>query len=178
MRGVVVTGLKDYLESEGGINLWQELLTKADKEDLIVMSSEFYPDDFVVSMVVMAAELTETPVNEFIEQFGKHLFKTLDTFYHFMMDDIKDYDTLIHSLDNIIHPQVKKLHPDAIVPSFEVSNKDNGWHIEYRSERKLCPLAIGLLYGAAEHYNFPINIEHPHCVHSGHPCCEFEVNCV
>ena len=48
--------------------------------------------------------------------------------------------------------------------------------IDYRSPRRLCVLAEGLIYGAAEHYNTPIKIEHPVCMHRGSDHCDMRVN--
>lgn len=175
MRGVVVTGLKSYIETNYSLALWNEILESKDQQDLLVMVAEHYKDEEVIELILSAAQLTNHEVTDFIEKFGCHLFTILAKYYNFILLEITSYDQLLNSLDDIIHPQVKKLHPDAMVPIFSVSNQSNGWEVIYESERKLCPLAIGLLDGAAKHFNEEIDISHSHCMFDGEQECIIHV---
>jgi predicted hydrocarbon binding protein len=47
--------------------------------------------------------------------------------------------------------------------------------MEYRSERRLCAFAEGLLHGAADHYGERIEIERPACLKRGDDRCVLAV---
>ena len=175
MRGIVLTGLENYIHDCYSMAVWEDILSRSGQEDVIITTADFYPDEQAVGLVVAAAEATDTELPAFIEAFGRHLFGTLKQYYDFSIEQMDSLDELLHSLDAVIHPQVKKLHPDAMVPSFRVENTDYGWLVFYQSERKLCPLAIGLIYGAADNFNESINIEMVKSMMSGHDETEFHV---
>lgn len=175
MRGVVVVGLEDYVQNTYSLATWQAILESTGHEDLIITVSDFYPDEAAIAIVAAAAEATDTDLAVFIEDFGKYLFGTLKQYYDFVIAGMDSLDQLLHSLEEVIHPQVKKMHPDAVVPSFRVENKHNGWLVYYKSQRQLYPLAIGLIYGAADHFNESIHIEYANSMMDGHEEYEFHV---
>lgn len=175
MRGVVVAGLKDFVEKNHSLAEWNKLLELSGKPDLLVIVAQHYNDEDVMHLVNTASEHFNVPLTDLVETFGKHLFSVLCNYYSFIVDDINSFPQLLHSLDDVIHPQVKKLHPDSIVPLFEVKDTDNGWNVTYQSERKLCPLALGLLHGAAEHYGIAIKMTHDHCMFHGEQECIIHV---
>src|SRR5207247_7072 len=54
------------------------------------------------------------------------------------------------TLNDVIHTEVRKIYPDAVVPVFDFSTTDNGGlALDYRSPRTLGPLAAGSTGGAA-----------------------------
>jgi len=75
----------------------------------------------------------------------------------------------------MIHTNIKKVHPEAILPVFTVKGLDKGWSMKYQSSQKLCYLAIGLLKKSAEHFGKSINIEHHKCMHYGEEYCLFNI---
>ena len=80
------------------------------------------------------------------------------------------------TLNDIIHPEVGKLYPDAKTPTFEFeASDDDSLLVTYYSQRKLCALAEGFMHGAADHYNERIQLEHPECMHHGAPKCVFNL---
>ena len=79
---------------------------------------------------------------------------------------------LVLALNDIIHPEVRKLYPGAEVPDFDFSEAENGdLVIGYRSERRLCALAEGFIQGAANHYGERVTMTQPRCMHRGDDKC-------
>ena len=66
----------------------------------------------------------------------------------------------LESIERYIHPEVLKLYPEAELPAFgsDIKSK-NEMILDYSSSRKLADLAIGLIKGAAKHYNEEVEIE-------------------
>ena len=80
------------------------------------------------------------------------------------------------TLNAIIHPEVRKLYPGADVPefSFDASTEDL-LVMGYRSRRRLCGFAEGLLEGAGDHYGESVRIAQPRCMLRGDDSCVLEI---
>ncbi|MGZ6752115.1 MAG: heme NO-binding domain-containing protein [Nocardioides sp.] len=80
------------------------------------------------------------------------------------------------TLNDVIHPEVRKLHADAEPPEFWFDDGDGGPSgstllVHYRSTRRLCALADGMIQGAARHYGQEAVVEHRACVLEGDDHC-------
>ena len=74
-------------------------------------------------------------------------------------------------MDDIIHPEVRKVYPDAEVPGFATVAVDGGLRVTYTSRRALCALADGLIVGAASWFGADLTVVHECCVHHGDDSC-------
>jgi len=175
MLGIVATGLKDFIEINHSIAEWNKLLELSGMPDMQVLVAEHYNDEDIMHLVSTASKYFNVPMTDLVETFGHHLFGILRNYYPFIIQDFTSFAQLIHSLDDVIHPQVKKLHPNSIVPIFDVIDSENGWQVTYQSKRKLCLLALGLLHGAAEYYGVTIKMSHDHCMLHGEKECIIHV---
>lgn len=80
--------------------------------------------------------------------------------------------SFVLTLNDIIHPEVRKLYPGADVPEFGFDDADpDTLVITDVSARKLCALAEGFLAGAASHYGQTADLQHIQCMHEGHDSC-------
>jgi hypothetical protein len=76
------------------------------------------------------------------------------------------------TLNDIIHPEVRKLYPGAQAPDFTFSSSDDGaLLIGYDSSRRLCELAEGFVLGAGDHFGEVVAVDQPECVHRGDAAC-------
>jgi hypothetical protein len=67
--------------------------------------------------------------------------------------------SFLNSIDQYIHPEVLKLYPDAELPRFDAEIKsDNEIMLNYMSSRKMSDLAIGLIKGAANHFEEDVDV--------------------
>ena len=65
----------------------------------------------------------------------------------------------LERVENVIHVEVKKLYPDAELPSFECTREGPDRVVMvYRSPRRLSDLAAGLIEGCAEHYGEALDV--------------------
>jgi hypothetical protein len=76
-----------------------------------------------------------------------------------------------------VHTEVRKLYDDAYLPRiiFEPTG-DGALLAVYRSRRKLCWLAEGLIHGAGDHFAEPVSTVQDSCVHEGDSECLIRVN--
>ena len=72
--------------------------------------------------------------------------------------------------------EVLKLYEDATPPKFIFKNPSpDKLILEYKSKRKLCLFAKGLIVGVADHYNHPIEYKQIKCLHNDDESCIFEL---
>ena len=92
--------------------------------------------------------------------------KTMSSLKNFLMD-----------IENVIHKDVKRLYPETYLPviDFEDTGDEHSLVLLYRSKRKLCALAEGLILGASDHFNVKTTINHPVCMHKGSDHCRLEL---
>ena len=80
------------------------------------------------------------------------------------------------TVDRVVHVEVRKLHPDASLPSFEyLDERDDELTMIYSSPRKMCMLAEGLISGAAKHFGADYTLVHDKCMHNGEDSCELHL---
>jgi hypothetical protein len=66
---------------------------------------------------------------------------------------------LVSSIEDHIHVHVKKLYPDAELPSFKILEKDGNWlKMRYISSRGLYTLAKGLIERAFEYFETDVEV--------------------
>lgn len=178
MKGIVFTTLATMVEEQFGLMAWQKILDQAEPESGgIYVGTATYSDSEIMALVGAASEQLNIPVNDLVKHYGKYLWSTLAaTQFQFVEqhDNLKDFLLSVHS---VIHIEVKKLYPGAYTPDFQYESKeDELLTMHYKSPRKLCYLAEGLIQGAAEHYQCDYQLVHSQCMHDGAEHCTFELN--
>jgi len=176
MKGIVFTSFNDMVEEKFGLETWDKLINKVNPESQgIYTAGGTYKDAELIAYVNELAELTKIGQPELIEAFGLYLFPVLASKYpNFLQQpSLKEF---LKSIDKVIHVEVNKLYPEASLPTMTYEDPSpNELVILYRSPRKLCSLAIGLMRGAAEHFHNSISIREPKCMHHGSDHCRLEV---
>jgi predicted hydrocarbon binding protein len=177
MQGSIYTAFSDMIVEQMGMEQWNELIEQTDPPSQgIYTSGEQYQDSELINMVKALSIKTGIEIEVLIEKFGRYLFKKL---YDTSPVDISEIDSLksfLLAIDNLIHVEVKRLHPKAYLPTFEYETlDDNTLIMYYSSKRKLCHVSIGLIFGAADQFNEKVSIEHPECMHHGASRCKLVV---
>lgn len=177
MKGVVFTTFNDMVEKNIGIDVWDTILDAVNPESQgIYTSVEDFPDEELIAMVTKLSELTGTPVLELVTAFGQYLFHALAMKHPVFVDEKNDFLEFLKSIEDVIHKEVKKLYPNPNLPSLEWEQPEpDALIMIYKSPRKLCHLADGLIRGAAEKYGVEYSFNHACCMHDGHDHCRFEI---
>ena len=127
----------------------------------------------IVGAMARAAGLTPTDTLRLV---GRRGFGPLASRAPHVLDGLEDWRSVLRSLDGIIHPEVKKIYADAEVPSFSALDEGDGMLVTYRSPRRLCALADGLMRGAGEWFGTELNVVHETCVAAGAESCTMRVS--
>ncbi len=159
MLGVVFTTLIEMLEENVSPEFADEVITEAKLDnDGAYTSVGYYPFSEMQKILGVLVAKTGKPPEELLHGFGYYLFGRLAQSHGQVMSGSKNLLDALSVLDNDIHVQVRKLYPDADLPTFTVvSRTENTMVLEYYSVRELAPLAEGLMDGAAEFFGQKVN---------------------
>ena len=173
MHGVIFTSLRDYLTSEHGAELAQEVL---DGQPIFVLS-ESYDDALLADLVSRAAAAAGRDVNDVVHDFGIFTARTTFTrLYPAFFAIAPSAREFLLTVETRIHELVRATIPNAAPPQLRVEEHGpDGVQITYTSARRLCVLLRGLVQGTAGHYGQTAAIEERTCMHRGDPRCMFEV---
>ncbi|MCY0966350.1 heme NO-binding domain-containing protein [Parathalassolituus penaei] len=154
MLGMIFTELVEMIETRFSPELADEILSEANFHHGGAYTAVGYYDfSEIVTLVSLLSQKTNIPVTDLIQAFGKYLFESFTRSHSKMLAHKHSLFSLLETLDQDIHREVRKLYSAAQLPSFRVvSRTDHSMELEYRSKRHLEPLAIGLIEGAAEFY--------------------------
>ncbi len=177
MKGMVFTMLNDLVEAQFGINVWDELIdeTKPASEG-VYTSVEVYPDTELLAYVQALSARTGIPQPDLVRAFGKFVMMKFNEMHPEFFEN-HDAKSFLKSVHDVIHVEVKKLHPDVVLPEFKYEDPgEDQLVMHYYSPRNLCHLAEGLIDGASELFKTEVSVGHDVCTHSGADHCVLNVS--
>ena len=174
MKGILFNVVEDVVTEAMSADAWDDVIDEA-HVDGSYTSLASYPDTDLTAIVTAIASATGLSVGDTLKLAGRLGFKHLARRTPHVLDGIGGWQQLVGSLDDIIHPEVRKIYPDAEVPGFATTDIDGGLRVVYTSRRQLCSLAEGLIVGGGEWYGHHLTVTHERCVHNGDPGCTMVV---
>jgi predicted hydrocarbon binding protein len=177
MKGIVFTTFNDMVEKQVGIDTWDAILKSVNPtSNGIYTSVEDFPDEELSAMVAELSKKTGTPIPELLKAFGQYLFHVLAMKHTIFVEKEPLFLEFLKSIEDVIHKEVRKLYPNPNLPSLSWSQEnENSLDLFYRSPRKLCHLADGLIRGAGEKYQAEFAVSHDPCMHNGSDHCCFKI---
>tara|TARA_B110000503_G_C7064975_1_gene378319 strand:- start:11 stop:556 length:546 start_codon:yes stop_codon:yes gene_type:complete len=177
LKGIIFVKLSEFVEKTWGLTLWDELLQESDLDSGgIYTSAGLFGDQELHSLVALIASKKAITVEKTQKAFGEWVFKELYALAHAGAHKFVDVFEFLHGVQNIIHVEVKKLHPDALIPEFEfLFESEKILRFHYKSPRKLCYFCEGLVYGLSKHMNQEVTVTHIECEHKNDERCVIEV---
>ena len=110
-------------------------------------------------MVVALSERSGVPIESLLHVFGEHLFSVFHRKYGNFFDGVESAFDFLASIEDTIHVEVRKLYPDAELPSFSYPERTaTRLVMDYQSGRPLAHFAHGLIDGCIKHYGAPIDV--------------------
>ena len=171
MKGIIFNLLEEVVADRYGEDVWDSLLTDAGVDGAYT-SLGSYPDDQLFALVGAASTALNLPADVVVRQFGESAIPLLAARYPSFFDGHASTRSFLLTLNDIIHPEVKKLYPGADVPNFAFEQvTDDALVIRYWSSRKLCALAEGFIFGAASRYGENAAVDQAVCMHRGADYC-------
>ncbi len=175
MEGRDVKGLIfDLVESVVvGESTWDALLDDAGLDGVYTTVGS-YPDAELEALVQAACRRLDLSRTEVLRWVGRQAMPSILERYPAFFSP-PDARAFVLTLNDVIHPEVRKLHPGADVPEFDFEQPaDERLVIGYGSRRRMCGFAEGLVLGAADHYGERVAIRQSACMLEGDASCRIE----
>jgi len=164
MKGIVFTEFLDMVEAAHSADMVDAIIAEAQPANGGAYTAVgTYPAAEMGALVGALARHTETPAPELLRSFGQHVFARFAIAYPAFFDGVDDVLAFLASIEDVIHIEVRKLYPDAELPSLEATAMGpGGMRLVYRSPRCMADFAEGLIEGAATHFGQPLTIARSH----------------
>ncbi|MEN1784608.1 MAG: heme NO-binding domain-containing protein [Bacteroidota bacterium] len=161
MKGIIFTEFLEMVESEFGLQTVDSIIEGAKLSSggayTAVGTYEFSE---MLQLVSGLSETTDIPINDLLHAFGMYLFNGLVKTHPEIVASYKNPLNLLYSIEDHIHVHVKKLYPDAELPSFRVLERTTqSMTMIYSSSRGLYALAHGLIQKTFEHFQKEVKID-------------------
>lgn len=160
MKGIVFTEFLDLVEDAYGLELKHKIISvsKLPNEGAYTSVGNY---DFheLVTLAGHLSAATGTPLRDLLVVFGERIFQRFVRDYgQFFVNAKSTFDFLSH-IQDYIHVEVRKLYPDAELPTFQYPAMD-GRHLvmEYRSPRPFAAFAEGLVRATVKHFGEDISV--------------------
>jgi hypothetical protein len=177
MKGLVFTTFYAHCESRYGADMLDDVIEDAQLPNKGAYTSVgTYPFEEMVALITALVRRTGTELRVVLEQFGEFCFANWVTRLpaHFENKNLFD---ILASIDDFHETEVRKLYPDAELPSFEVESRDDARLVlRYRSCKPLADLAVGVIQGAARHLGETVDVLHRPVTAPGGSYVRFEIN--
>jgi predicted hydrocarbon binding protein len=174
MHAVIHLALKKYAETRYGAQAWLRFLELAGVTTALpYVRVGQYPDEELHAIVAAIARDQGIPSDAVLEEFGAATAGDLIAMYpRLIRREWRSLDLICHT-EETIHAIVRQQTPGArpaIVTCERLSSTEV--RLTYRSARRLCAFARGIIRGVAEYYGEAITVVQPQCMLRGDPLCE------
>ncbi|MGH2691800.1 MAG: heme NO-binding domain-containing protein [Actinomycetota bacterium] len=171
MKGIVFNLLEQVVTDEHGEDAWDDVLDSAGQDGAYTAVGS-YPDDRFMALVAAACDRFGLEADELVRWFGTRAMPLFAARYPSFFEGHTSARSFVLTLNDVIHPEVRKLFPGADVPNFHFETPDDSTvELGYVSPRKLCSFAEGLVEGAAAHFGETVTMHQTECMKRGDDRC-------
>ena len=161
LKGVVFTEFLELVEDAFGLDVVDRIIEVADTPTAGAFTSVgTYDHSELIALVGALSVEVDTPVVELLHTFGKHLFGVFVHQFPELFEGVQTALQFVMQIEEYIHVEVRKLYPDAELPTFEHEVLEDGsLELTYTSTRPFSEFARGLLMGCVEHFGGGVEVE-------------------
>lgn len=160
MKGIVFTEFLEMVEANYGLQTVDTIIENSNlPSEGAYTAVGTYDFNEMVQLLVALSEQTKISVTDLQYSFGHYLFSGLVKTHPEVVNSYKNPLGLLYSIEDHIHVHVKKLYPDAELPTFKILEKtERKLSMIYSSSRGLYALAHGLIVRTFEHFSKNVDV--------------------
>lgn len=153
MKGIVFSEFIEMVEDNFSPEVADNIIEKADLPSGGAYTSVgTYDHTEIITLVGLLSDETGMPAADLVKAFGTHLATRFSTLYPTFFTGIESTFDFLETIEEHVHVEVKKLYPDAELPTFSTEREGDVLKMTYRSRRPFADLAEGLIGGCANFY--------------------------
>jgi len=161
MKGIVFTEFLEMVESKFSPELADSIIEGAELSSGGAYTTVgTYDHDEMIKLVTCLSKETGISTAELMRSFGIYMFERFYVLFPQYFSGIDSSFRFLELIEDYIHVEVRKLYPEAELPSFECDTSEPGClRLTYRSTRPFAPLAEGLICGCIAHFRDAADIQ-------------------
>lgn len=161
MKGIVFTEFLELVEEKFGLEMVDKIIEQSQLESNGVYTSVgTYEFSEMLSLLKNLSTNTNVPIDNLLLVYAEHFFGVLKRSYPGFFTQYNNSIEMLASIENHIHVEVRKIYPDAELPTFEIiEKKENLLIMVYKSSRAMHHFGLGLMNKTFEHFNESATIE-------------------
>jgi hypothetical protein len=162
MKGIIFRTFLDFAEQQLGLAFIDQMIEDTHPESAGAYTNiGTYNHEEMLAFVAYISTHKNLDATSLVRSFGSHLFAALHEKHSAMVDCYPDSFSCIEHLDETIHRNVRKIHPQSKTPNMRVECSADRRQLKlyYQSVRPFYELAYGLLDGCISHFGEDIDIE-------------------
>ncbi|WP_295657748.1 heme NO-binding domain-containing protein [uncultured Nocardioides sp.] len=178
MRGIIFNMVEDAVTADHGAAAWDEVLTSAGVEGAWTALG-CYPSSQLVRVIHAGSERLGIDPDDLTRRLGASALLGLADRYPHYFEPFTSTRPFLLTLNAVIHPEVRKVRAHGNPPEFWFEQREpGGLVVHYRSERRLCALAEGMIAGASAYFGERAELSQTRCVRDGADHCVIDADFV
>ncbi|MGH3361988.1 MAG: heme NO-binding domain-containing protein [Nocardioides sp.] len=174
MKGIIFNLVEDWVVDAHGPAAWDQALEQAGLDGAYTAMGT-YRDSDLTALVTAASSVLGVDPSDLTREVGRSALGRLAERFPRFLSPHDSARSFLLTLNDVIHPEVGKLLGDTQPPDFWFDENDpDNLRVHYRSRRRLCAFAEGMIEGAAHHYGQTATVTHLQCMHDGADHCAFD----
>ncbi len=169
MKGIIFTEFLELVENKFGLATVEEIIEKADlpsKGSYTAVGTYSFSE--MLELLKQLSEKTKLSIDDLLYTYATHFFNVILESYPKLIESYKDPIDLLSSVEDHIHIEVRKIYPDAELPTFETLEKSKEHLIMlYRSSRAMYSFGLGLMDETFKHFDTKAEILMEKIKHDG-----------
>jgi predicted hydrocarbon binding protein len=176
MHGIVMSELCAFVTAHAGDDGWTKIATKAGLGERSYLPVGTYPDEEALSIVSAACRELRVDASRFLRDFGRHLVLPLVKTYGPLLKPAWKSLEVLENTEHMVHAVVRRNTVGAAPPTLSaVRTQPNEVVVHYRSGRRLCHLAVGIVEGLGDVFSENLDVSQRRCMLDGDPECQLVV---
>ncbi len=158
MKGIIFTEFLGFVRENHGEEMVDDIIEASELPNAGAYTAVgTYHHGEMLTLCGALSERTGQPVAALVRIFGDHLSGAFARSHPAFFERAGNLFDFLESIEAHIHVQVRKLYPDADLPSFTVEQRTpTRIVLLYRSPRRMGHLSEGLIQGSARHYGVQV----------------------
>jgi predicted hydrocarbon binding protein len=176
MHGVIFVELKKFLDARFGEACWPRLTARTGLAERSYLPVQEYPNAEAEALLTAAVLETGLDSDAFDQNLGEFMAPDLLRMYGSLLPRGSRTLEVVEQADAVMLRVMRARNPAVEGVPLRAERVDAGEVVvTYRSPRRMCGLAKGIVRGVARHFQEPVMIEETSCLHQGADACRIRI---
>ena len=161
MKGIVFTEFLELVEDKFGLEMVDAIIRESSlASEGVYTTIGTYDFSEMLQLLKNLSSKTQISIDDLLLVYGEHFFSVLKSSYPKLLMKYEDPMDMLSSVENHIHVEVRKIYPDAELPTFIIEEKNENLLIMiYKSSRAMYYFGLGLINKTFAHFNSSATID-------------------